>query len=328
MLPTLYSIRNQGWLPLFFNDILSDNWLAPKLSATSPAINVSEDENAYFVEVAASGMTKEDFEIVMTEDDDIVLSVEKTLHDKKVQNDRTFIRREFGYSKFVKRLRLPDNIDKENIFVKSYNDFINSNDKDKYSQYEYTSIDERISKSAKISYLRKVEIYDWIIGTGFNLDNLSLKIKEKQKELEKDYDEHMYVAIIIATSMTFLFLISSMLVSRLLQKKFLLHKKDLEKQIIENKKQKETLIRAQEVVHIGDWKLDLQTNEVFWSDEIIRIFGFEKKDKNMFGFELLKKIMVPEDISPLEESINNCINKNVEHKFIYRIKNVDFWVLM
>ena len=32
---------------------------------------------------------------------------------------------------------------------------------------------------------------------------------------------------------------------------------------IENKKQKETLIRAQEVAHIGDWKLDLQTNEVF-----------------------------------------------------------------
>lgn len=121
MLPTLYSIRNQGWLPLFFNDILSDNWLAPKLSATSPAINVSEDENAYFVEVAASGMTKEDFEIVMTEDDDIVLSVEKTLHDKKVQNDRTFIRREFGYSKFVKRLRLPDNIDKENISAKMNN---------------------------------------------------------------------------------------------------------------------------------------------------------------------------------------------------------------
>ena len=133
----------------------------------------------------------------------------------------------------------------------------------------------------------------------------------------------MYVTLINAISMTILFLISSILVSRLLEKKFLIHKKDLEKQIIENQKQKETLIRAQEVAHIGDWKFDLQTNEVFWSDEIIRIFGFEKKDKNMFGFELLKKIMVPEDISPLEESLNNCINKNVEHKFIYRIKTAN-----
>ena len=133
----------------------------------------------------------------------------------------------------------------------------------------------------------------------------------------------MYVAIIIATSMTFLFLISSMLVSRLLQKKFLLHKKDLEKQIIENKKQKETLIRAQEVAHIGDWKLDLQTNEVFWSDEIIRIFGFEKYDKNMFGFELLKDIIVPEDISALEDVIRNCINKGIEYKIIYRIKRAN-----
>ena len=208
-------------------------------------------------------------------------------------------------------------IEKENIFVKSYKELKNSNDKDKYFQYEH------ISKSEKISYLRKVEIYDWIIGTGFNLDKLNLKIKEKQEELEKEYDEHMYVTLIIAISMTILFLISSILVSRLLEKKFLIHKKDLEKQIIENQKQKETLIRAQEVAHIGDWKFDLQTNEVFWSDEIIRIFGFEKKDKNMFGFELLKKIMVPEDISPLEESLNNCINKNVEHKFIYRIKTAN-----
>ena len=133
----------------------------------------------------------------------------------------------------------------------------------------------------------------------------------------------MYVAIIIATSMTFLFLISSMLVSRLLQKKFLLHKKDLEKQILENQKQKETLIRAQEVAHIGDWKLDLQTNEVFWSDEIIRIFGFEKYDKNMFGFELLKDIIVPEDISALEDVIRNCINKGIEYKIIYRIKRAN-----
>jgi two-component system, NtrC family, sensor kinase len=205
-------------------------------------------------------------------------------------------------------------IEKENIFVKSYKDLINSNDKDKYSQYEY------ISNSEKISYLRKVEAYDWIIGTYFNLDKLNSKIKEKQEELVKEYDEHMYLTMIITTFMTFLFLISSMFVSRLLEKKFLMHKKDLEKQITENKKQKETLIRAQEVAHIGDWRYDLQSNEIFLSDEIIRIFGFDKKDKNIFAYEFIKNIIVSEDILPLEDSLNNCINKGVEHKLIYRIK--------
>lgn len=121
MLPTLYSRHNQGWLPLFFNDILSDNWVAPKLSASSPAINISEDENAYCVEVAAPGMTKEDFKIVLTEEDDIVLSVEKKLQDQDVQNARNFIRREFGYSKYVQKLRLPDNTVKENISARMNN---------------------------------------------------------------------------------------------------------------------------------------------------------------------------------------------------------------
>ncbi|WP_368029136.1 cache domain-containing protein [Arcobacter sp. s6] len=208
-------------------------------------------------------------------------------------------------------------IDKENIFFKSYWKLKNSNDKDIYSQYEY------ITNSEKISYLKKVEIYDWVIGTGFNLDKLILKIKEKQKELEKEYDEHMYVTLIIATSMTILFLIASLLISKLLEKKFLIHKKDLEKQISENKKQKETLIRAQEVAHIGDWKLDLQTNKAYWSDEIIRILGLDRKDKNMIGIELLKNKMFPEDIAHLEESISNCINKGIDHQLIYRIKRTD-----
>ena len=208
-------------------------------------------------------------------------------------------------------------IDKENIFVKSYMKLKNSNDKDIYSQYEY------ITNSEKISYLKKVEIYDWVIGTGFNLDKLILKIKEKQKELEKEYDEHMYVTLIIATSMTILFLIASLLISKLLEKKFLIHKRDLEKQISENKKQKETLIRAQEVAHIGDWKLDLQTNKAYWSDEIIRILGLDRKDKNMIGIELLKNKMFPEDIAHLEESISNCINKGIDHQLIYRIKRTD-----
>ena len=35
------------------------------------------------------------------------------------------------------------------------------------------------------------------------------------------------------------------------------------------------LKKAQEMAHIGSWRLDLQTNELFWSDEVYRIFGLE-----------------------------------------------------
>ena len=48
-----------------------------KASATAPAINVIESDKDYKVEVAAPGMTKEDFKIHINEDNDLVISMEK-----------------------------------------------------------------------------------------------------------------------------------------------------------------------------------------------------------------------------------------------------------
>ncbi|MBP7226502.1 MAG: PAS domain-containing protein, partial [Aliarcobacter sp.] len=98
------------------------------------------------------------------------------------------------------------------------------------------------------------------------------------------------------------------------------YKEDLEGQILENQKQKETLLRAQKVAHIGDWKLDINTNKVFWSNEVIRILGMQNKNKDDFGVELLKNVVIEEDISNLVNSLNACINTGAEHKVIYRIK--------
>ena len=212
-------------------------------------------------------------------------------------------------------------IDKSNTFVNAFYYFDNSDEKDTYLEYDYKGQYDFSSK--KISYLKKVEVYDWIIGTGFNLDNLNLKIKAKQKELEKDYDEHISVALISAISMTILFLLSSMLLSKLLERKFLTHKENLEKQIQENHNQKETLLRAQKVAHIGDWKFDLKTNEIYWSDEILSIFGFTNNDKRIVSPEFVKNFIFEEDISVFEKSITNCIKEGTEHKSIYRIKRVD-----
>lgn len=65
-------------------------------------------------------------------------------------------------------------IDKYSPFVKSYTELIKSEKEDIYSQYEYMKKDKNYIE--KISYLKKVDIYGWVIGTGFNLDNLELNI--------------------------------------------------------------------------------------------------------------------------------------------------------
>lgn len=114
MLPSIFANNNQGFFPTVFNDFFNDNWLTPHFHSTSPAINVSEDEKEYKVEIAAPGMTKEDFKISLA-NGDIVIAMEKKTDTKDEQKDKKYIRREFSYSKFEQRLALPDNVEKQHI---------------------------------------------------------------------------------------------------------------------------------------------------------------------------------------------------------------------
>ena len=67
---------NQNWLPNFFNDFFDNDWMV-KANATAPAINVIENDKDYRMEVAAPGMTKEDFDIHLGEGNELVIAMEK-----------------------------------------------------------------------------------------------------------------------------------------------------------------------------------------------------------------------------------------------------------
>jgi HSP20 family protein len=114
MLPIYAKTSNQGFFPSFFNDFFNDSWITPQFHSTSPAINVSEDDKGYKLEIAAPGMTKEDFNVSIS-DGDIVIAMEKKNENKDENKDKKYIRREFSYSKYEQRLALPDNVEKQNI---------------------------------------------------------------------------------------------------------------------------------------------------------------------------------------------------------------------
>lgn len=113
MLPTMYS-NNNNWIPSIFNDFFADPWVPSKIAGTAPAINVSEDNKEYKVEVAAPGMTKDDFKINVA-NDELVISMEKKSDSKDEEKDKKYLRREFSYSKFEQHLTLPDNVERDNI---------------------------------------------------------------------------------------------------------------------------------------------------------------------------------------------------------------------
>lgn len=106
---------NETWMPSIFNDFFENN-LMTKANATAPAINVIEDEKCYKVEVAAPGMTKEDFNIHLSDDNLLVISMEKkTENEEKDPSGKKYLRREFSYSKFEQSLVLPDDVEKDRI---------------------------------------------------------------------------------------------------------------------------------------------------------------------------------------------------------------------
>lgn len=107
--------KTQNWLPSIFNDFFDNDWMA-KANATAPAINVFETEKEYKIELAAPGMTKEDFNVHIDEDNNLVISMEKkSENNEEDKKDGRYLRREFSYSKFQQTMILPDDVDKEQI---------------------------------------------------------------------------------------------------------------------------------------------------------------------------------------------------------------------
>ena len=117
LIPTIYTGRQNGWLPSLFSELFdNDSLLNSTTFGTSPAINVSEDSKGYKVEVAAPGMTKDDFAVSLAPDDTLIISMEKkTGNVPEKGEEKKYLRREFSYSKFEQRLSLPDGADREHI---------------------------------------------------------------------------------------------------------------------------------------------------------------------------------------------------------------------
>lgn len=140
MMPTR-KYYNQNWLPSIFNDFFDNNWME-KANATAPAINVVESDKDYKVEVAVPGLTKEDFNIHLGDENELVISMEKKVENEDKENKK-YLRREFSYTKFQQSLYLPDNVDKEKITANVANGVLTI-ELPKYSQEEKAKINRVI----------------------------------------------------------------------------------------------------------------------------------------------------------------------------------------
>ena len=110
-------MRTNNWIPAVFNDFFDTDFM-PKANATAPAINVKENDKGYVVELAAPGMRKEDFNVHINDEGNLIIKMESK-HDKKEEDKNTrYLRREFSYTKYEQTLILPDDVVKDKISAK------------------------------------------------------------------------------------------------------------------------------------------------------------------------------------------------------------------
>ena len=110
-------MRTNNWIPAVFNDFFDTDYM-PRANSTAPAINVKETDKAYIVELAAPGMKKEDFNVHINDEGNLIIKMEKKDEKKEEDKSARYLRREFSYSKFEQTLLLPDDVKKEDITAK------------------------------------------------------------------------------------------------------------------------------------------------------------------------------------------------------------------
>ncbi len=109
-----------NWLDNGFDDMFDNSWM-PKMSVTAPAINVKENKDEYDIELAAPGTTKEDFNVNLDNDGNLVIKMEHKDNKKDENKKEHYLRREFSYSNYEQALTLPEDVETGKIEAKVEN---------------------------------------------------------------------------------------------------------------------------------------------------------------------------------------------------------------
>ena len=95
----------------FNNDFLG---LTPAKQFASPAVNIVENEKDYTLELAAPGMTKEDFNVRLENDNELVISLQKK-EEKNEEHAKNYLRREFSFASYQRTFLIPEEVNLEGI---------------------------------------------------------------------------------------------------------------------------------------------------------------------------------------------------------------------
>ena len=99
------------WEDFFNNDLFNLSAMATR-GTTMPAVNISENDKDFVVELAAPGMNKDDFKLNLERN---VLTISSEKKSEEQEEDKHFTRKEFSYQSFQRSFTLPETVDQKKI---------------------------------------------------------------------------------------------------------------------------------------------------------------------------------------------------------------------
>lgn len=111
-------IKNNGFFPStsFFDDFLTKDlfsWSGLSTESGSvPRVNIVESNEDFRVEMAAPGMSKEDFHVELDND---MLTISSELQNDHAEEGVKYTRREFNYRAFKRSFYLPHTVEADKI---------------------------------------------------------------------------------------------------------------------------------------------------------------------------------------------------------------------
>lgn len=80
------------------------------------------------------------------------------------------------------------------------------------------------------------------------------------------------------------------------------------------------LSRAQEIAHLGSWELDLETDQLLWSDEVYRIFGLQPQEFKA-SYQAFLEAVHPEDRAAVDAAYTGSLHAGrdsyeLEHRIV------------
>ena len=109
----------------------------------SPAMNVKEMGKDIQVELAAPGLSKDDFKVTL---DEGILTVSAEKEHREEEDKEGFVRKEFSYNSFSRSIRLPENVDESKDIQATYKDGVL-----KMMLHKKEGTETRKSKSIKVN---------------------------------------------------------------------------------------------------------------------------------------------------------------------------------